>query len=214
MPTRTAYLRRMRAAEILVEVLLDEAGKAIAIAFGPGIRDEGSYFEENSDRALYNAIAAQIGGLANTRLTLAGLIDLWLYRGYTFITRTSSGEYRLYGSRPIQVSDKINFMLNVQPETPVSFATRDGEGGLTWQNGTASTMLGVRHASASAPAQAAPKAQPKKIYQPRLTAKQVAAARAAYQQKSDELAFDAEVRRRNPATGYGATLATTAQKPQ
>ncbi len=138
----------MRAAEILVGLLLNEAlPKVIAVAFGPGLPAEGSYAGGGNEAIVYRKFKQYLpqGHLGIKRITdEEDTMDTWIMRGFSILLRRNDGSLCLFG-KPIQVDERIVRIYGLQSGTPITHYTRKpGGGGLNKTMSNASATLGVQ----------------------------------------------------------------------
>lgn len=133
----------MRAAEILVAMLLNEAlPKVIAVVYGPDLPKEGYCVTgPNKDAALKTLMTE----LKVPRVRGATEEDAWSYvllRGYSVLWRREDGSIALFGPN-VQVNDEIVRIFGLQSGMRLEQFTRRPAGGLDSHITTGASGLGV-----------------------------------------------------------------------
>lgn len=130
----------MRAAEILVEMLLAEASTVVAAAWGPDLPTTGRYFTGKTLNDIWKSARASIIG-PKSAYKLDDLIHYWLIKKYSFLVRLENGSFRLYGN-PVQLDEENIFVFGIKSGTPVEHVTRTSIN-LSMRMSNAALTLGV-----------------------------------------------------------------------
>ena len=143
----------MRPAQILAEMLLDEA--ALGILYGPKIPPTGWYVSGPSIDAVISKAARGQGGGGIRRSPVAYLNDL-ISSGHSFVIRHGAQLVVFDGGNDLtNMGKNMVQLLQIQPDTPVEVIKQAGEPGTP---STAAEVFGMK----MTPEQKAAKAQLKK----------------------------------------------------
>lgn len=133
----------MRAAEILVEMLLDEAGETLVWALGPKLPPEGAVFYVRSDT---EAIAKMVQWLKPQYRSgsNSAIISALLYFGYSMLVRNAKGRYLFYGDeKKFHVTDDMVYAMGLTKATVIRTFVRGNDGSIKPGRITNGRAIGV-----------------------------------------------------------------------